>query len=234
MERYFASAKARTTDSKTNSTRPDKTSNTRYKPYTTDKNGRKTHVLLSKLSDDAPPSNSTLTKLVLKTLKDESNPIAHSDIGLRSDHVVSMAGGHQHSEGKSRHREYFEDRNRKLEVQGSASSSSSESTSVLRNVRAYIDGFLDNTTDIEMKRIVREAGGQILATAAGATHILTSQPLSGSKTHKILTKKSKIHVHVVRPQWVFDSIKAGKRRPERDYSIINDNTTKKLREMWQQ
>ena len=37
-----------------------------------------------------------------------------------------------------------------------------ESTSqVLRNVRVYINGYLEDTTDIEMKRIVTLAGGQI-------------------------------------------------------------------------
>lgn len=35
-------------------------------------------------------------------------------------------------------------------------------TNVLRNVKAYIDGFLENTTDIEMKRIITEAGGEVL------------------------------------------------------------------------
>ncbi|EEB96322.1 hypothetical protein MPER_04562, partial [Moniliophthora perniciosa FA553] len=122
--------------------------------------------------------------------------------------------------------------NRKLAVQSTTSYINKDSKGVLHNVRANIDGFLDNTTDIEMKRIVIEAGGQILATASGATHILTSQPLSGSKTHKILTKKARIHVHVVRPQWIFDSIEAGKRRPEREYTIINDNSMKSLRDMW--
>ena len=34
-------------------------------------------------------------------------------------------------------------------------------THVLRGVRVYINGYLDNTTDIEMKRIVSLAGGQM-------------------------------------------------------------------------
>lgn len=33
---------------------------------------------------------------------------------------------------------------------------------VLRGVRVYINGYLEDTTDIEMKRIVTLAGGQIL------------------------------------------------------------------------
>jgi len=55
-------------------------------------------------------------------------------------------------------------------------------------------------------------------TAGSATHIITSQQLSGSKTHKILTTKTK--VQVVRPEWVTDSIASGKRKPEREYAVI--------------
>ncbi|KAL0067572.1 hypothetical protein AAF712_005287 [Marasmius tenuissimus] len=118
-----------------------------------------------------------------------------------------MAGGHQHSEG--RHRTYNEERTRKLAEQAEVAKSTSGSGSqVLRGVKVYINGFLAGTTDIEMKRIVLEAGGVVLSTASGATHILTSQPLSGSKTHKILTKKARIQVHVVKPEWVFDSFLA--------------------------
>jgi hypothetical protein len=54
--------------------------------------------------------------------------------------------------------------------------------------------------------------------ASQCTHIITSRGLSGSKTHKILTRKS-CKVHVVKPEWVFDSVAYGKRRPERPYAI---------------
>jgi hypothetical protein len=33
---------------------------------------------------------------------------------------------------------------------------------ILRNTRIYINGYLESTTDIEMKRIVVEAGGEIV------------------------------------------------------------------------
>lgn len=39
-------------------------------------------------------------------------------------------------------------------------------THVLRNVRVYINGYLDNTTDIEMKRIVTLAGGQVMCVSS--------------------------------------------------------------------
>ncbi|KAJ8086798.1 hypothetical protein PM082_005623 [Marasmius tenuissimus] len=247
MERYFSAVKPRTIpiaagNDKTpsqqeprggrSSSRSGLTNDRKYKPYTTNREERKPQLLLSRLPDDVTASSSSVTKLLLKTLDDEANPITHSDIGLRSDHVVSMAGGHQHSEG--RHRTYNEERTRKLAEQAEVAKSTSGSGSqVLRGVKVYINGFLAGTTDIEMKRIVLEAGGVVLSTASGATHILTSQPLSGSKTHKILTKKARIQVHVVKPEWVFDSIKAGKRRLERPYYIITNTTTNKLHDMWQ-
>lgn len=65
-------------------------------------------------------------------------------------------------------------------------------------------------------------------TASGATHILTSQQLSGAKTHKFLTTKSKGMVHVVRPEWVTDSIKAGKKLSEREYAVIKATNTSKI------
>lgn len=55
----------------------------------------------------------------------------------------------------------MEDRGRKLDVQRAAAPESSN-RQVLSNVRVYINGFLNNTTDIEMKKIVIRAGGQIV------------------------------------------------------------------------
>ena len=54
--------------------------------------------------------------------------------------------------------------------------------------------------------------------ASGATHIITSHDsLNASATHKFLNTKPKNKVYVVKPEWVIESIKAGKRRPERGY-----------------
>ena len=114
----------------------------------------------------------------------------------------------------------------------------------------YINGYLEDTTDIEMKRIVALAGGQVQyvrsvpqgvlsanvryrRTASGATHILTSQQLNGSKTHKHLTSKMKSVVHVVRPEWVTDCIAAGKRLSERNYAVIQNASAAKITDMFQ-
>ncbi|KAF9247337.1 hypothetical protein BU15DRAFT_84852 [Melanogaster broomeanus] len=178
-----------------------------------------------------PIASPCVEKHLLKTLSDESNPITHSNIYERSDTVVSATTGHQRGErrtpGGDNSKSYFEDRRRKLALQRKEEPTGG----VLSNVRVYIDGYLSGTTDIEMKRIIALAGGTTLFSPSGATHILTSQQLSGSKTHKILTTKSRNPVHVVRPEWVTDSITAGKRLHESRYVVIKPSSTRNLVDM---
>jgi hypothetical protein len=77
------------------------------------------------------------------------------------DRVYSTSTGHQVSDGRRGGRLFFEDREHKLARQREANSSS-DMPNIFRNVRVYINGFLDNTTDIEMKRIIIQSGGQIV------------------------------------------------------------------------
>lgn len=70
-------------------------------------------------------------------------------------------------------RQYLEERGKKLSIQREEESTNDE-PQVLRNVRAYINGFLSDTTDIEMKRIVLRAGGQILYDASSFSPIVCS------------------------------------------------------------
>ena len=81
----------------------------------------------------------------------------------------STATGHQRAESRIPNRKlYFENRAKKIEHQqtapraDSSSSSSAAQKRVLQNVRVYINGYLSDTTDIEMKRTVTLAGGTIL------------------------------------------------------------------------
>ncbi|KAG6378712.1 hypothetical protein JVT61DRAFT_12984 [Boletus reticuloceps] len=108
------------------------------------------------------PSSSSITKHLLNTLSDSSNPITHSNIYERSDTVVSATTGHQRGEGRTPHgvsaKAYFEDRSRKLSIQRR----DEFPKGVLGNVRVYIDGYLSGTTDIEIKRIIAQAGGTTL------------------------------------------------------------------------
>ena len=74
-----------------------------------------------------------------------------------TDHICSAATGHQRSDGRGPRKTYMDVRRDKLAKQLPETSSDT-----LRNVRVYINGYLEGTTDIEMKRIVTLAGGQVM------------------------------------------------------------------------
>jgi len=173
--------------------------------------------------DSIRPSVSTLNKKLLATLGDSTNPITHSDIGNRSDRVISTSTGHQVAEDRPDRRLSSIDREKKLILQRGCKNSALE-RKVLSNVRVYINGYLSCTTDIEMKRLVVEAGGHVHChdrlSASRCTHVVTSQGLNASETHMFLTKNRRNKIHIVKPEWVIDSVAAGRRRPERLYSAI--------------
>lgn len=57
--------------------------------------------------------------------------------------------------------------------------------------------------------------------ANSATHVITSTGLSGSKSQKVVKNSSKTtSVHVVTPEWLYDSVATGKRMKEYDYRIV--------------
>lgn len=54
-------------------------------------------------------------------------------------------------------------RTRKLDEQRAEDASNRPpQPQVLRNVKAYINGYLEGTTDLEMKRIITQHGGTVL------------------------------------------------------------------------
>ncbi|KAG1806667.1 uncharacterized protein HD556DRAFT_1323357 [Suillus plorans] len=197
---------------------------------------------LKKDGTSSKPSAGEITRHLLNTLSDESNPITHSNIYERSDYVVSAASGHQRSDrrGGGHNRGYIDERSEKLEVQKHENAhdlypvkrdETEGKRGVLSGVRVYIGGYLAGTTDVEMKRIVSGAGGVTLLSPSGATHILTSQQLSGSKTHKHLVSK-RVPAHVVRPEWVFESVRAGRRLREWEFTAIKPGNTMDLEKMF--
>jgi len=238
MDKWVTSTKPLPIGRVTNDDKQKQRTKLRYNPYGVNKSNekkfdawkdkKKFEKILAPLQTKlGKPSSSALTKRLLSTLSDESNPITHSDIYERSDHVVSLASGHQRSERRGGvNTGYLEDRNKKIADQHEMPVSEAK---LLDNVRVYINGYLSDTTDIEFKRIVCLAGGRIMHTTSGATHIVTShESLNASKTHKFLNTKSKHKVYVVKPEWVTESIKTGKRQSEREYAVIKDATAQNL------
>jgi hypothetical protein len=66
--------------------------------------------------------------------------------------------------------------------------------------------------------------------ANSATHIVTSTGLNGSKSQRFLDSglKKRANLHVVRPEWLFDSINAGKRLDEYTYRIVKSEVQDEL------
>ena len=77
----------------------------------------------------------------------------------QSDHVVAFATGHQVAEGPRKQRAYMLDRTEKLSAQRETTD---HDAGILKDTKIYINGYLESTTDIEMKRIITQAGGQIV------------------------------------------------------------------------
>ncbi|KAJ7929926.1 hypothetical protein B0H13DRAFT_2247817 [Mycena leptocephala] len=216
MDAYFPVTKPSAAANSKNATQSTKRDDRKYKPYTLSHNASK-----DASKNKSEPSAAAVTKFLLSTLSDESNPITHSDSGENVIYAFSTSSGHQVSEGQGNRRAYLEHRAKKISMQTAVEKGTApEQPQVLINVKCYISGFLENTTDLEMKRIISSAGGRVLPTAGNATHIITSQHLSGSKTQHLLTAKSRTPI-----------IRAGKRRPEKEYSVIKDTTTKNIFDM---
>lgn len=79
-----------------------------------------------------------------------------------TDKVLSTTTGHQVAEDTMSRRRYFKERTAALHVQQKPSQPSAPATGIFRNTRIYINGYLEGTTDIEIKRLVIEGGGKIL------------------------------------------------------------------------
>ena len=75
------------------------------------------------------------------------------------DHVTSAVTGHQRSEVHLDRSAYLKHRAIKLEEQKQGQ----QECGILADVRLYVNGYLNDTTDIEMKRLVTLAGGEVLS-----------------------------------------------------------------------
>ncbi|KAG8787583.1 hypothetical protein FRB91_009695 [Serendipita sp. 411] len=157
---------------------------------------------------------------VLDTLKHPGNPLTNAHGTPPVDHVWSCATGHEQNEGRSRISAYKSERGTRLESQREPAKST-----LFRGCRIYCNsGYCANTTDLELKQLVAEYGGVVAHTDSGSTHILTSQSLSASKIQQFLTTNARNKKHIVRPEWLFDSISSDKRMREWDYTVIRNST----------
>jgi hypothetical protein len=81
-------------------------------------------------------------------------------IVFTQDHVTSTSTGHQRNEMRGRNT-HLKHRSTKLNEQQRVTQEQVEKR-ILANVRVYVDGYLRDTTDIELKRLVTLAGGRVV------------------------------------------------------------------------
>jgi hypothetical protein len=80
-------------------------------------------------------------------------------VNFRADYVSTCTTGHQIAEERTSQRIYHELRNQKLKDQIEKDDTGEKP---LKNTYIYLDGYLENTTDIELKRLISLAGGNIM------------------------------------------------------------------------
>lgn len=110
------------------------------------------------------PCSSDITDRLLRTLSDPMNPITHSNIADRTDHYVAFSTGHQVAGGRINQGSYMASREDKLRVQHDEISKSRHegNDNILKGTRIYVNGYLESTTDLEVKRTVIQLGGQLV------------------------------------------------------------------------
>ncbi|KAF9057697.1 BRCT domain-containing protein [Panaeolus papilionaceus] len=184
---------------------------------------------------DAQPSTtpcafSSVTDALLGQLSHPLNPITRSDISERTDLVYNCATGHQIWERRKTEATTVIDREKQLSAQRPAPKAVPGFRMALSGAKIYVNGYIEGSTDTELKRAALSAGGQIVNSPTQCTHIITSRCLSGSKVHRFLAHKQRKKPYIVKPEWVFDSVAQAKRRPERPYTVLMGHSTAKFQE----
>ncbi|KAF8318101.1 hypothetical protein DL93DRAFT_2076052 [Clavulina sp. PMI_390] len=194
----------------------------------------------TKNASSNPPSSKTaissapLTRKDVMNMRLEANPIVHSKAPSKSQYITSCASGHEREQGPSGSPYWVATMNSKLSVQAVHSlppdSSKGIDANLLLGLRIYVDGLVRGTTRSEITRLVAMHGGINLRAAQSATHIISSTGLSGTKSRTVLksgVKKSN-SLHVVKPEWLYDSLNAGKRLREYDYRVVTSSIQSEL------
>lgn len=98
---------------------------------------------------------------------------------------------------------------------------------IFQGCRLYFNGRTGNVTSYYLTKLVQDHGGNLAREfkVTRVTHIVACN-LSGSKTDKLLKSCGKIKC--VRPEWILESVKQGKKLPEYDFFVYKDASAKIL------
>ncbi|KAK0539632.1 hypothetical protein OC842_000904 [Tilletia horrida] len=160
-----------------------------------------------------------------KGMQSKDNPITHSRMAERTQHYVSSATGHQVANRMIASfpvADWRDVRQSKLREQAVE-----KSNSMFAGVTAYLNGYQgEEKINLDITRKIQENGGKVnyLYSKSQCTHIISSRALSGKKNQEWLVDKRKNIVKLVRPEWVYESIAAGRRLAESKYPVFSDQT----------
>lgn len=118
------------------------------------------------------------------------------------------------------HREYMAEKKRKLQIQfeRTASVAETEENAIFKGVSVHVNGYTEPSWE-DIKDIMAVQGGRFenYYSRERVTHIVCTH-LPESKIIQILNERKPAPV-VVKPEWITESLKQGKRLPEEDFGL---------------
>ncbi|GAA97265.1 uncharacterized protein L969DRAFT_84299 [Mixia osmundae IAM 14324] len=164
---------------------------------------------------------------VLKTLGKVNNPVTHSDVYSRTIHIVSCTTGHQMQNGPGGGSVPGWNKARAIKIKQQADERIND---IFARVSVYFNGYTgEDLSNQQLKRLLEQGGGR-WSFAFGKrhiTHVVTATGLSGSKADKELNAR-KSSTYIVRPEWIVDSVAAGRRLPESMFGVLERDSQAKI------
>ena len=155
------------------------------------------------------------------------------DVGITVSKESQTERKIQKQEKKEHLDEYYEMRLGVAEENGDGVTEPRHQRGLFQNLSFYINGSTAPTvSDHKLKQILAENGGRISLGLARRrfTHVIVGRPigkaggagggLSGSKIEKEIQRVRGCGVKFVNVEWVFESLKAGKRQPEHAFEGV--------------
>ncbi|KAI8825940.1 BRCT domain-containing protein [Fimicolochytrium jonesii] len=174
-------------------------------------------VRTKRLNATTPPGTPPNKKPALSTA-DLLKPSAANRATFKTQHYTNPARGHQDGSGGDREkaRSYMAARKAKLHAQGPEAVSG-----MFKGCCFYVNGYQNGVSDLDLRALIQRHGGTLSITLGmrTVTHMVCTA-LAGGKTQKLLAGRKPTTLRIVRPEWVLDSVKEGRRLPERGYGVI--------------
>eukprot|EP00128_Syssomonas_multiformis_P019106 Colp12_sorted_trinity150504_noHs@14071 len=128
-------------------------------------------------------------------------------------------------EQPKKHKTYWDARKAKLKKQ---QDDPEQTSKIFEGCTVYFNGFMGELSQLHLGKMVLSNGGNVTPhlQLRTVTHMVCTR-LSGKKIDESL-KKGKSSLRIVKPDWLIDSIKAGRRLKESEYLVVQNEVQPKL------